>query len=122
MLENVNPSKTAAWKKLKEHFKVMEFVQMQDLFASNSKRAEEFHILWDSLLLDFSKNKITSETLNLLLELAEEVKLKEAIDKLICGSKINVTEDRAVLHTAARSFSGHKTILDGGFCVSDFCN
>ncbi|MEC4112925.1 glucose-6-phosphate isomerase [Myroides pelagicus] len=119
MLENVNPSKTAAWKKLKEHFKVMEFVQMQDLFASNSKRAEEFHILWDSLLLDFSKNKITSETLNLLLELAEEVKLKEAIDKLICGSKINVTEDRAVLHTAARSFSGHKTILDGGFCVSD---
>lgn len=111
MLKNVNPSTTSAWSELRKHFSDMEFVQMQDLFALDSKRAQKFHLHFDSFLLDYSKNKITEQTFDLLLELADQVALKDAIGKLFNGSKINVTENRAVLHTALRDFSGQQELF-----------
>ncbi|MTG96667.1 MULTISPECIES: glucose-6-phosphate isomerase [Myroides] len=113
MLKSVNPSRTDAWKKLSEHFKSMEFVQMQHLFAENADRVNDFHVKWNSLLLDYSKNKVTAETMKLLLDLANEVDLKQSIEALFTGDKINVTEDRAVLHTVSRDFSQQPIFVDG---------
>jgi glucose-6-phosphate isomerase len=114
MLESINPSGTLAWKKLREHFAQMEFVQMQDLFASDSERTNKMHIEWNDFLLDYSKNKVTEETIDLLLELADELKLKEAIKAMYQGQIINATEKRAVLHTALRNLSVDGCVEVGG--------
>ncbi|MHC5200977.1 glucose-6-phosphate isomerase [Myroides sp. LJL119] len=122
MLKNINPSTTSAWSELRKHFSDMEFIQMQDLFALDKQRAEKFHLHFDSFLLDYSKNKITEQTLKLLLDLAEQVALKDAIEKLFKGSKINVTENRAVLHTALRDFSGKEHLfVDGDNVLNQVC-
>ena len=97
-----NPTETQAWKKLKKHFYEIQFVKMQELFAQNPNRIQEFNISWNDFLIDFSKNRITAETINLLVELAEETKLKTGIDALVNGEIINETEDRKVLHTNLR--------------------
>ena len=76
---------------------------MQELFATDAARAERFHIQWNDFLLDYSKNRIDAQTLQLLVQLADEVRLKDAIQKYFAGDVINVTEKRAVLHTALRS-------------------
>ncbi|WP_267740274.1 glucose-6-phosphate isomerase [Myroides injenensis] len=112
MLKNVNPSRTNAWQNLRKHFADMEFVQMQKLFESNADRAEQMHINWGSLLLDYSKNKITTETIEYLVDLAKEVDLGYAIESMFCGKKINVTENRAVLHTALRDFSDDGSTIE----------
>lgn len=119
MLKNINPSTTSAWSALRKHFNDMEFVQMQDLFASDSDRAQKFHLQMESFLLDYSKNKITQETFDLLIQLGHEVGLRDAIDKLFNGAKINVTEDRAVLHTALRDFSGSTDLYVDGVNVME---
>ena len=111
-LENINPTGTIAWQKLHAHFETIENTSMQELFAADNNRAEKLHIQWKDFLLDYSKNRITSETLQLLLEFAEEVSLKTAIQNYFSGDKINVTENRAVLHTALRS-SEKSLVLDG---------
>ncbi|MHC5309717.1 glucose-6-phosphate isomerase [Myroides sp. LJL116] len=122
MLKNINPSTTSAWSELRKHFGDMEFIQMQDLFALDSERTQKFHLQMDSFLLDYSKNKITEQTLDLLIQLADQVGLKDAIEKMFNGSKINVTEDRAVLHTALRDFSGICDVtVDGENVVEDVC-
>lgn len=112
MLPKINPIQTKAWKALDQHFANHDF-ELRSLFQYNPNRFNEFSVKNDSYLFDFSKNLIDSKTLDLLLDLAEEVKLKEAIEKMFSGDKINETEGRAVLHTALRDFSDKEILVDG---------
>ena len=112
MLPKINPIQTKAWKALDQHFANHDF-ELRSLFQYNPNRFNEFSVQTDSYLFDFSKNLIDSKTLDLLLNLAEEVKLKEAIEKMFSGDKINETEGRAVLHTALRDFSNKEILVDG---------
>ncbi len=112
-LKNINPTQTAAWQKLQAHFAQVQGLKMQDLFAADANRAAQFHIEWQDFLLDFSKNRITAETMHLLQELATEVQLKDAIEKYFAGDLINQTEQRAVLHTALRADAGQEIMVDG---------
>ena len=112
MLPKINPIQTKAWKALDQHFVNHDF-ELRSLFQYNPNRFNEFSVQTDSYLFDFSKNLIDSKTLDLLLDLAEEVKLKEAIEKMFSGDKINETEGRAVLHTALRDFSNKEILVDG---------
>ena len=112
-LKSINPTKTKSWKKLSEHFKEIKQVQMKDLFKKDSGRASKFTIKWEDFYVDYSKNRINSETLKLLVELANEVELKDAIKKYFSGGIINQTENRAVLHTALRAPKTEKVIVDG---------
>lgn len=114
-LENTNPTGTVAWQKLRAHFETMEHASMQKLFAEDSERAEKLHAQWNDFLLDYSKNRITTETVSLLIALADEVNLKDAIQKYFSGDKINATENRAVLHTALRA--SEKNILVDGVAI-----
>jgi len=102
-LENTNPTGTAAWQQLREHFEEMQYASMQDMFAADARRAEKFHIQWNDFLVDYSKNIINDTTLQILNSLAEEVNLKGAIEAYFGGEAINRTENRAVLHTALRA-------------------
>jgi glucose-6-phosphate isomerase len=112
-LKSINPTKTKSWKKLSEHFKEIKQVQMKDLFKKDSGRASKFTIKWEDFYVDYSKNRINDETLKLLVELANEVELKDAIKKYFSGDIINQTENRAVLHTALRAQKTKKVIVDG---------
>ena len=104
----INPTTTKAWQKLDAHFEAIHDVHIQELFASEKGRRKAMSFVWEDLSLDYSKNRITPETLQLLLQLAEECKLKDAIDAQFSGEKINENENRAVLHTALRDFSNMK--------------
>jgi len=112
MLKKINPTKTMAWMNLEEHFQRMKNVQMKDIFQNDKKRFEKFSLIFEDILVDFSKNIVTKETLSLLIKLAREVELDNAINDLFCGAKINETEKRAVLHTALRDSSDTPTIVD----------
>ena len=112
-LSSINPTSTAAWAKLNQHFSEMQNKSMQQLFISDSKRTEKFHLEWNDFLVDYSKNNITQDTMNFLFELANEVHLKEAITKYFDGDVINQTENRAVLHTALRSPFDAEVKVDG---------
>jgi glucose-6-phosphate isomerase len=112
-LKNINPTQTAAWQKLEAHFAQVKGLKMQDLFAADANRAAQFHIEWQDFLLDFSKNRITAETMHLLQELATEVQVQDAIEKYFAGDLINQTEQRAVLHTALRADAGQEILVDG---------
>ena len=108
-----NPTNTKAWQNLKNHFSKMESNSIKELFQNDATRAEKFHLKWNDFLVDFSKNNITSETINLLLQLTEEVQLKKAIEQCFNGELINQTENRAVLHTALRAPKSASYIVDG---------
>ena len=112
-LPKINPSQTATWQKIQDHFEKMNQTSMKDLFASDSERASKFHIQWNDFLVDYSKNIANQETLDLLLQLANEVQLKQAIASYFEGDIINQTENRAVLHTALRAKESAKVIVDG---------
>lgn len=112
-LENINPTTTAAWQKLQQHFNEMKTVEMKTLFATDTNRTDKFHIHWNDFLVDYSKNIVNQETLDLLLQLAEEVDLKDAITKYFAGDIINKTEERAVLHTALRANQNDTVLVDG---------
>ena len=112
-LPKVNPSQTAAWQQIQSHFEKMQATSMKDLFASDTNRAEKFHIQWNDFLVDFSKNIVNQETLDLLLNLANEVQLKQAISSYFQGDLINQTENRAVLHTALRAKESANILVDG---------
>ena len=112
-LESINPSGTQAWQNLRKHFEDMQYVSMQELFQKEGKRAETFHIQWNDFLVDYSKNLITKETMEYLLNLTQEVELKEAISKYFEGDIINKTEGRAVLHTALRAPESANIKVDG---------
>jgi len=107
-LPSINPTTTKTWRLLTKHFEEIQNVKMSDLFANDEQRADRMSIDWQDFYIDYSKNRITSETLSLLLNLAEEVKLKEAIEQQYSGKLINQTENRAVLHTSLRDFSKMK--------------
>jgi len=113
MLKRINPTETAAWKALTTHFKALENVQMKDLFSQNENRFEQFSTTFDDILLDYSKNRMTKETLDLLIQLAEEVDLADAIEQMYSGQIINETENRAVLHVALRNQSDSVIEVDG---------
>lgn len=112
-LQNINPTTTNAWKKLVQHFEETKDLHLRDLFRQNKNRKEDFSINLNEISFDYSKNRITQETIDLLIQLANEVELKEAIEKYFSGDKINVTEKRAVLHTALRSNSDDPILVDG---------
>ncbi|OUR91596.1 glucose-6-phosphate isomerase [Flavobacteriales bacterium 34_180_T64] len=112
-LKKTNPVTTKAWKKLAEHFNLIKDVHMKDSFAQNPNRAEELSIKWEDFYVDYSKHRITNETIELLLELAEEVDLKDAISKYFDGDNINETENRAVLHTALRAPKDSQVYVEG---------
>jgi len=112
-LQNINPTSTAAWKALGEHFAEMQTASMQDMFAADTNRAEKFHIKWNDFLIDYSKNIINPKTLELLQDLAKQVDLSGAIASYFGGDAINRTEGRAVLHTALRAPESANVLVDG---------
>ena len=112
-LNNSSPIKTASWKALENHFQNVHSQSMKQMFHDDAARAEKFNIQWNDFLVDFSKNRITDETLKLLLNLADEMQLKTAIASYFEGETINKTEDRAVLHTALRAPDNAVVNVDG---------
>jgi glucose-6-phosphate isomerase len=102
-----------AWKALETHFQQIRTLHLRQLFAEDPQRGERLTLEAAGVLLDYSKNRVTDETLRLLLALAEECGLRERIDDMFAGRKINVTENRAVLHVALRAPRGTKIVVDG---------
>jgi glucose-6-phosphate isomerase len=119
MLPTIDPTKTTSWRKLKKHYKEMQHVQMNDLFQEDSSRFKSFSIQFENMIVDFSKNMINQDTLKLLTQLSKNCRLKKAIQSMIQGEKINVTENRAVLHTALRNKSGKAIYVDGKNIMQD---
>jgi glucose-6-phosphate isomerase len=113
MLRKVDPTSTEAWKLLAEHFRQVKDLHMKDLFASDPHRFEKYSVRFNDIFVDFSKNRITEETLRLLLRLADEAALKEAIEKMFTGDCINETENRPVLHVALRNRGNAPVHADG---------
>ena len=113
MFPNISPPDTHAWKKLQSDQQIMKGIQMKSLFAEDRERFNKYSIIFGDILFDFSKNLVNSETLSHLFELAHECQLEEAIPAMFAGEKINRTENRAVLHTALRNFSGEAIYADG---------
>lgn len=112
-LNTINPTTTNAWNALEKHFQNIQHTSIKELFAQNTKRFEEFSIQYPSLLVDYSKNRINTETIQLLVDLAKEMNLDQAIQQMFDGDVINVTEKRAVLHTALRNRSNEEVLVDG---------
>lgn len=110
MTTSIDPTTTSAWSALSAHHKALT-PNLREWFAADPARAEKFSFTADELHVDLSKNLITSETVELLLKLAEEVKLEQAREAMFSGKHINVTEDRAVLHTALRRPEGYTPAL-----------
>lgn len=119
MLSSINPTTTNAWKELTAHAAGMKKLHMKELFAKDKNRFEQFNIVAGDIVFDYSKNIIDSKTMQLLQQLADECKVKEAIEKMFAGDVINHTEKRAVLHTALRNFSGKPVIVDGKDVMPD---
>jgi glucose-6-phosphate isomerase len=113
ILKHINPTTTPSWQALEKHFQSMCKVHMRDLFADDPQRFDKFSLRFEDILVDYSKNRIESETLTLLLELAREVDLPDGIAKMFTGARINATENRAVLHTALRNRSNTPVMVDG---------
>src|SRR6202161_4411434 len=103
----------AAWKALETHYEQVRNVPLRSLFADDPGRAARFSIEAAGLFLDYSKNRIHQEARKLLLQLAQESGLRERIDAMFRGDKINITEKRAVLHVALRAPKGTSIVLDG---------
>lgn len=119
MLAAINPVETTAWQKLTLHFLSMQATHMRELFAEDTNRFQKFTLQLDDLLVDYSKNLVTEETIQLLVSLAQEVELKSAIHSMFMGDKINMTENRAVLHTALRNRSNTPVFVDGKDVMPD---
>jgi glucose-6-phosphate isomerase len=106
-------SQLKAWKALQKHHEKVGSVSLRDLFASDPKRGERLTVEATGLFFDYSKNRVTDETLKLLIELARESGLQTRMDAMFNGEKINVTEKRAVLHVALRAPKGTRIVVDG---------
>ena len=119
MFPSVNTTNTNSWKNLLSNYEKKKNITIKELFENDGERFQKYAIQSADILFDFSKNNIDEETLSLLLSLADDCKLKEAIDAMFSAEKINKTEDRAVLHTALRNFSGKPVMLDGKDIMPD---
>ena len=119
MFPSVKTIDTKAWKELELAYQHKKENKIKNLFADNANRFAAFSIQTENILFDYSKNNIDAETLQLLLSLADVCNLKAAIDAMFAAEKINKTEDRAVLHTALRNFSGNPVMLDGKDIMQD---
>jgi len=113
MLRKIDPTSTEAWKLLTEHFRQVKDLHMKDLFAEDPRRFDKYSIRFNDILFDYSKNRITGDTVPLLIRLAEEAGLKEAIEKMFTGDRINETENRPVLHIALRNRGSAPIRVDG---------
>src|SRR5437016_6881636 len=106
-------TKRKAWKALQAHYKTVREIHLRTLFADDPARGERLAVEAAGIFLDYSKNRVTDETLKLLIQLAEESGLRSRIDAMFRGEKINVTEKRAVLHVALRAPRGTSILVDG---------
>ena len=106
-------SQSTAWKALETHYGLMKDVHMKDLFAKDADRFKKFSMEFEDILFDFSKNRITDETMEKLYALAEQQDVTGLAKKMYSGEKINTTEDRAVLHIALRNQSNTPIMVDG---------
>ncbi len=113
LLPKINPTNTSAWENLKQHYDDMAGVKMKDLFKDDATRFDKMSLTFEDVLLDYSKNICSEKTISLLIDLAKECGLEEAIDKMFSGAMINETEGRAVLHTALRNQSDRAVFVDG---------
>ena len=111
-----------AWKKLEKNYTEMRGVQMRDMFAADPKRFDEFSVSLNDLLLDYSKNRVDADTMKNLIDLAKEAGVEQMRDKMFSGEKINITENRAVLHTALRNRSNRPVYVDGTHMVETLKN
>ncbi|WP_296316410.1 glucose-6-phosphate isomerase [Winogradskyella sp. UBA3174] len=118
-LKVTNPTTTKSWSKIQSHFETLKSKHLKDMFSSDSERAKDLTVKWDDFYVDFSKNRITKETISLLTELANEVDLKDAISKYFEGEIINETEGRAVAHTALRAPKSSKVFVEGVDVIPD---
>ncbi|GAB4508381.1 MAG: glucose-6-phosphate isomerase [Allomuricauda sp.] len=112
-LRTIDPTTTQAWKKLQQHYQETKNLHLRELFSKEEGRGQKFSIQWNNFLVDYSKNRITEETLELLLQLSNEIGLQDAIGSYFGGEPINQTEGRAVLHTALRAKKGDTVMVDG---------
>ncbi len=119
MFPKIDPVFTESWKKLDRHYQQMQSLHMKDFFSNDPDRFKKFSLRFEDILLDFSKNRITDETCDLLVALAKECKLKEAIEAMYSGEKINFTENRSVLHVALRNQSDAPVKVDGKDVMPD---
>ncbi|MCW8892174.1 MAG: glucose-6-phosphate isomerase, partial [Deltaproteobacteria bacterium] len=105
-------TKSPAWKALQKHHQIIKDVHMRDLFAQDEHRFEKFSLHFNDLLFDYSKHRITGETVQLLTDLAGQTGLQEKIARMFAGEKINTTEQRPVLHIALRNRSNRPICVD----------
>ncbi len=119
MLPTVNPVESQAWQRLTLHYLEMQAVQMRQLFEEDPKRFEKFHLQFEDILVDFSKNIVSEDTIADLLALANECNLAEAIDAMFSGQNINQTEGRPVLHIALRNRSNRTILVNGKDVMPD---
>ena len=113
MFPAINPTETTSWNKLTMHFLEMQATHMRELFAEDPARFAKFSLQFEDILLDYSKNIISEHTVKLLVELADECQLLEAIHSMFNGTRINQTENRSVLHVALRNRSNTPVLVDG---------
>ncbi|MFM7838561.1 MAG: glucose-6-phosphate isomerase, partial [Chitinophagaceae bacterium] len=119
MLPKINPVQTAAWKELEKHFFEIKSFHLRELFERDPDRFSKLSLRTPELLLDYSKNRITPKTMELLVQLARECELPAAIEAMFTGKRINVTENRAVLHVTLRNFKDASFMLDGKDILQD---
>ena len=122
MLPKSDPTTTVSWHLLKDHYAESKGGQMKNLFSEDPDRFSKYSLKVTDILWDYSKNIINEKTIQLLLQLAQECKVKEALDAMFNSEKINETENRAVLHTALRNFGGKEILLDGKDVMPDVKN
>jgi glucose-6-phosphate isomerase len=119
MLSKINPTHSASWKRLEKHYNQIREHHMVEMFRTDENRFHKFSIQFDDMLLDYSKNRIYEETIDLLIEIADELNLKEAIESMFTGEKINLTERRAVLHVALRNRDNDPIYVEGKDVMPD---
>ena len=113
MLKKTDPTRTRSWRALTTHFEEIKDTHMKALFHADPRRFEKFSIRFNDILVDYSKNRLTEKTLDLLIQLAEEVHLADAIEKMFQGDRINETENRAVFHVALRNRDNRPMRVNG---------
>src|ERR1700687_2903516 len=106
-------TQSPAWQALARHHAAMQGAHLRDLFAADPQRFERFSIETDAFVLDYSKHRVTVETMKLLFDLARQARVAEWRDRMFSGEKINRTEDRAVLHVALRNRTNRAIFVDG---------